>query len=83
MASLALTVLAAAGAEPAVQLDCGAEVRGFRTAFDVQAFEGLRYAEPPVGPLRFARPRDRHGCEEDAALEAKESGSVCPQMAVA
>ena len=47
-------------AEPRVQLDSGAVVHGFSidaAAQPIHAFEGLRFAEPPVGQLRFASPR--------------------------
>ncbi|XP_055595421.1 juvenile hormone esterase-like [Uranotaenia lowii] len=43
------------------------------------AFRGIRYAEPPVGPLRFAAPQPIGSWTE--ILDATEDGPMCPQPA--
>lgn len=72
-----LALLALAAARPLVKLDCGAEVEGSKVeAFEVHAFEGLRYAAPPIGQLRWASP-------QDLSCGGTGSGSPCAQMASA
>ena len=43
----------------------------------ILAFRGIRYAAPPVGPLRFRAPRPFP--EWKGIVEAKSNGHVCPQ----
>ncbi|MDJ0770099.1 MAG: carboxylesterase family protein [Ilumatobacter sp.] len=53
-------------------------VRGTTSAVDgVRAFLNIPYAEPPVGPLRFAPPVTRSAWPDE--LDASESGASCPQ----
>lgn len=48
----------------------------------IESFLGMRYAEPPVGALRFKAPIAVESTR-DAVHDATAFGSVCPQMPVA
>ncbi|MGY1792699.1 carboxylesterase/lipase family protein [Geodermatophilus sp. SYSU D00525] len=90
LAGTALTAGAVAAAAPAgaapggprdraplvVQTDGGA-VQGSRPG-DHRLFEGIPYAAPPVGELRFRPPQPAAGWS--GTLDATEPGSPCPQV---
>ncbi|MGW5861050.1 carboxylesterase/lipase family protein [Streptomyces sp. NPDC055239] len=63
------------GAEPTVRLASGA-LRGTREA-GTAVFRGIPFAEPPVGPLRFAAPRPVEGW--DGVRAAGSYGPPPPQ----
>ena len=73
MVAGAIAVAALLAAEPRVQLDSGAVLRGY-SVDAVHAFEGLRYAEPPLGQLRFAPPRD---LDDSGDVDATAPGVEC------
>jgi carboxylesterase type B len=78
----ALLIACAAAAQPRKQLECGAEVRGtIVRGGDVHAFEGIPYAEPPTGALRFSPPIDIASCDEGTVVEATSPPPVCTQAA--
>ena len=63
--------------EPVVELDA-ATVRGRATAVDgVHAYLGLRFAEPPVGRLRFMAPVAH---ELRGEIDARSFGPAAPQL---
>lgn len=75
--SLLLCVVVASG-EPLVKGPLGA-IRGITETVlgaDVESFLGIRYAKPPIGNLRFARPE---AFTENADVDASEYGFSCPQ----
>ncbi|MGK5729293.1 carboxylesterase/lipase family protein [Streptomyces sp. URMC 124] len=63
------------GGRPEVRIGAG-ELRGTREA-GVAVFRGVPFAEPPVGPLRFAAPRPARGW--DGVREAVVYGPPPPQ----
>ena len=75
----ALVVGAALGADqPAVTLPDGSTVVG-KTVGQVAQFKGLRYAQPPLGDLRWAPPVSYVNPDPSAAVDATNYGSVCTQ----
>ena len=75
---LTTLVLATSAAPPAVQLECGTKIQGYHIpAFDVNAFEGIPFAEEPLGRLRWAAPQDLD-CRDDV-IDATAPASECPQ----
>jgi para-nitrobenzyl esterase len=44
---------------------------------DVRVYRGIPYAQPPVGPLRWAPPKPV--LSWDAGRDANEFGARCPQ----
>ncbi|XP_072027674.1 acetylcholinesterase-like [Amphiura filiformis] len=52
------------------------QFRAKDTDFEVDAYLGIPYAEPPVGPLRFQPPVPM---ELKGEFNAKEYGKICPQ----
>ena len=73
---LALASLSCAAGDPLVKLDCGTEVRGYNVKPGVEAFEGIRYAEPP---LRWSAPQDA-ACDGHV-IDAMTPGNMCAQHA--
>ncbi len=53
------------------------EARGVK--YEVDAYLGIPYAEPPVGPLRFKPPVPSVW---EGELEAKNYGKACPQQSI-
>ena len=82
---IASLVASSLGAEPRVRLECGTEVQGKNLPpFGLQAFTGIRYAEPPIGEKRFSAPIDLSGCDANVAvIDATMQGSMCAQKAQA
>lgn len=66
-----------AGPPPMTTTACGAVI-GTRSARGVQAYLGIPYAAPPVGPLRF-KPPAAASCWT-APRDATHFGPYCPQM---
>ena len=80
VAALAASAAAKSPEPPTVQLECGPTVRGsYIPSADVNAFQGIRYAEPP---LRFSPPRDLE-CDANADdfIDATSPSDVCIQAA--
>lgn len=80
-----LIVSMIAATEPRVVLDGGVEVRGAIAPFEgaeIHAYEGIRYAEPPVGSLRFAPPTEV-AYDAGDVIDATAPGSICTQVATA
>ena len=68
------------GAAPSVTLSgAGAVVGVTNSTTGLDEFLGIPYAQPPVGPLRFAAPLP---LSNDAArlIRATQYGHVCPQQ---
>ncbi|KAK3842633.1 MAG: Carboxylesterase family-domain-containing protein [Linnemannia gamsii] len=58
----------------------GSEVQeGFRDQLTFR-FYGIRYAEPPIGSLRFQAPRQRKAPSVKLIVDATEFGSACMQL---
>jgi len=65
---------------PVVTLRHGGQLRGLTAPFGssmIDAFIGVRYAEPPVGNLRFKKPLEAEAWS--GLKEANQTGSVCFQ----
>ena len=78
----AVLIGCAGAAQPRTQLDCGAEVRGtILRGGGVHAFEGIPYAEPPTGTLRFSPPIDIASCGAGTIVEATSPPTMCSQAA--
>ena len=60
---------------PVVSIDAG-DLRGTQTA-DTRMFQGIPYAAPPVGPLRWASPRPAEPWQ--GVRDATKPGNRCPQ----
>ncbi|MEA9355316.1 carboxylesterase family protein [Bacteriovorax sp. PP10] len=54
------------------------QISGVRVANDVDAFLGIPYAAPPVGPLRWKAPRPAQPW--DGVLKANKFPTACPQL---
>lgn len=75
----ALVVGTAVGVDqPAVTLPDGSTALG-GTVGQVAHFKGLRYAQPPVGDLRWAPPVSYVNPNPSDAIDATNYGSVCTQ----
>lgn len=61
-----------------VTLPDGTQLRGKREG-DVVAFRGVRYAEPPIGSLRWAPPQPWKNPDISQVYEAAHWGSKCMQ----
>jgi para-nitrobenzyl esterase len=69
----------ARGADPAVVRVHQGALRGtVDTATDYRVFEGIPYAAPPVGALRWAAPQPAAGWT--GTRDATQFGSICPQL---
>ncbi len=54
------------------------QISGVRVTNDVDAFLGIPYAAPPVGPLRWKAPRP--AVAWDGVLKANKFPTACPQI---
>lgn len=75
--SIAFDAAGAQDGPPRVAIETG-ELRG-RLANDVEVFQGIPYAAPPVGPLRWRPPQTptRHG-----SIDASRYRPNCPQLPI-
>ncbi|XP_070552581.1 uncharacterized protein [Ptychodera flava] len=74
-----IALLSVVTAEPLVNTTIGI-VRGTTELFDgvaVNVYKGIRYAEAPIGQLRFSQPRPYR--YRDGIYNATEFGPACPQ----
>ncbi|XP_041674974.1 esterase E4 [Drosophila eugracilis] len=72
------------GDDPVVQLSLGKIQGGTMQSFKgktIYAFRGIRYAQPPVGQLRFANPLPETSWG-DEVLKATSDSLVCPQPGI-
>ncbi|TWD81676.1 para-nitrobenzyl esterase [Kribbella amoyensis] len=67
----------AAAAAPEVRTDAG-DLRGRTTDAGIRVFEGIPYAAPPIGTLRWSSPRPARPWS--GVREATTPGSICPQL---
>ena len=78
------TTASAIEGAPVVETDLGKIVGKFQnvtlfgTTYTVRKFLGIPYAEPPIGDLRFRKPRPKLHFEEP--FYATEFGNICYQM---
>jgi para-nitrobenzyl esterase len=72
------TTAGASGSDPAVVRTDAGSIRGSVTG-DHRSFEGIPYAAPPVGRLRWAAPQP--AAPEPGTRDATKPGSTCPQTA--
>ncbi|KAF2194802.1 carboxylesterase family protein [Zopfia rhizophila CBS 207.26] len=56
------------------------QVRGFKVNDDVNAFLGIPFAEPPVGPLRWQPPQPAKQWGDEQAFNASKFGDSCYQF---
>ncbi|ONI72171.1 hypothetical protein BWI15_19050 [Kribbella sp. ALI-6-A] len=70
------TVQPATAATGPVRIDTG-QLQGRTTATGVRVFEGIPYAAPPVGPLRWSAPRPAEPWT--GVRDATVPGPICPQ----
>ncbi|XP_017013664.2 venom carboxylesterase-6 [Drosophila takahashii] len=72
------------GDDPVVELSLGKIQGGTMQSFTgktIYAFRGIRYAQSPVGPLRFTNPLPEKGWG-DEVLKATSDSLVCPQPGI-
>ncbi|KAG6877442.1 hypothetical protein C0993_007250 [Termitomyces sp. T159_Od127] len=83
--ALATALIAPARAAPGA-LDISLPVgtfRGVSTAQGIEKWLGIRYAQAPVGPLRFKAPVPVPNASADAGvIDASAFGNACPQLAI-
>lgn len=63
--------------EPSLDIDTTTGTLHGKTVGETRQFLGIRYAEPPVGELRWALPQPV--ADTDETLDATEPGAACPQ----
>lgn len=77
--ALAFSVSSSLPSSPAVKTQQG-WVQGITVTDEVNAFLGIPYAQPPVGPLRFQPPQPlKSGPNDNQVLNASVYGPVCHQ----
>ena len=73
--------IAPSDADPIVTDNSGRSYRGFKPKLSVQAFLGIPYAQPPVGPLRWKPPQPLPPPPySDITQDASKLGKSCHQF---